>query len=108
MSKKLIEKFYSDLSGNEITSDSATVEFAFDGTSYEIDLTPAEKEKFRKAISTYIDAGRRVTAPRSRRPSSRSTRDPKAIRAWAIANNVDMPARGRIPQTVIEAYEAAN
>lgn len=33
--------------------------------------------------------------------------DPKAVRAWAEANNVVCPERGRVPQSVVAAYTAA-
>lgn len=42
-------------------------------------------------------------------PSRRSdvAADPKTIRAWASDNGVDCPARGRVPQAVVDAYTAA-
>ncbi len=33
--------------------------------------------------------------------------DPKAVRAWAAANNVTCPAVGRVPQRVVDAWRAA-
>ena len=83
MAKKTIEKFYSDLSGDEITDNGGTVSFAFDGTSYE-------------------SGGRRAPT------SSKASYDAKAVRAWATENKIDVPSRGRIPATVLEAYAAAN
>ncbi|WP_318211777.1 histone-like nucleoid-structuring protein Lsr2 [Streptomyces sp. SJL17-1] len=44
----------------------------------------------------------RVTAPSSWSQVSTST-----IRAWARANGYDVPARGRVPRAVLEAWEAA-
>jgi hypothetical protein len=32
--------------------------------------------------------------------------DPKIIRRWAEANNVGQPARGRIPQRIIDQFES--
>lgn len=108
MAKKTIEKFYSDLSGKEI-EDGGTVSFAFDGTSYEIDLNADEKATFAKAISKYTEAGRKTTVTRrAGRPPAKSGHDPKAIRQWASENKIDLPSRGRIPATVIAQYEAAN
>lgn len=39
--------------------------------------------------------------------ASVSAIDTKAVRAWAGANGVEVPARGRIPQTVVAAYTEA-
>lgn len=107
MAKKTIEKFYSDLSGEEISEDYSALSFTIDGAAYEIDLTSAEKAEFEKAIQKYVDAARTVGRARSARRSSGSKSDPKAIRAWAAANSIEVPARGRIPQAVQEAYNAA-
>lgn len=107
MAKKTIEKYYSDVSGSEIEGDYAPLAFAFDGSSYEIDLTDAEKQEFAMMIQQYVDAARSL----SRRASTRkkpSGYDPKVVRTWAQENNVEVPARGRIPASVVEAYNAAN
>lgn len=46
------------------------VQFALDGTSYEIDLTSAEAVRLRAALERYIRAGRRLrTKRRSPAPS---------------------------------------
>lgn len=34
--------------------------------------------------------------------------DPKAVRAWAADQGIDVPAKGRIPADVNEAYQAAH
>jgi hypothetical protein len=107
MAKKTIEKFYSDLSGDEITDQSGSVAFAFDGTGYEIDLTESERAEFAGLLEKYMSAGRKKTSTR-RSQASRSANDPKAVRAWAAENNIEMPSRGRIPASVLEAYTAAH
>lgn len=30
--------------------------------------------------------------------------DPKAVRVWAVANNIALPARGRFPASVVKQY----
>jgi len=40
--------------------------------------------------------------------SPHTTRDPKAIRAWATSNGIGVPARGRIPAAVERQYNDAN
>lgn len=109
MAKKTVAKYFSDLSGTEIDDASPTVRFAFDGSTYEIDLTPDEKAAFHDALALYIASGRRVTSPRGRRASAPSD-GPSArdIRAWAQEQGLDVPARGRVPAPVVEAYRAAH
>lgn len=87
-----------------------TVNFMWDGTSYEIELSRRNAAAFEKAIRPYVDAARRVRSSRGRRPagSARShKRDLGAIREWAAKNGYEVSSRGRIAFSVIEAYDAA-
>ncbi|MFD1860320.1 histone-like nucleoid-structuring protein Lsr2 [Aeromicrobium camelliae] len=115
MAKKTIEKFFSDISGEEIESGTPTLTFAFDGTTYEIDVTDKEKSEIEKAFAPYIRAGRKAsgagnTRRRTRRSSgsSNSGSQAKEVRAWAKEQGIEVPARGRIPAEVLEKYNAAN
>lgn len=109
MARKTVEKVYSDLSEEEITNGQAALRFAFDGVSYSIDLTESERQQFEDAIKPYMavatkDGGRRST----RSTSSASGPAAKDVRAWAVAEGYDVPARGRIPADIIEAYNDAH
>jgi hypothetical protein len=101
------ELLVDDLDGS--TAD-RTVNFTWDGTSYEIELSRKNAVAFDKAMKPYVDAARRLRGGRSRRGSnSRSgKRDLGAIRDWAAKNGFEVSARGRIASSVIDAYEAAN
>lgn len=94
------------------TSEAAeTVEFALDGAHFEIDLTQANADKLRKALTKYIDAGRRVKitdrpARRAARGQGRSREDLAQIRAWAVDAGYEIAERGRIAQNILEAYDA--
>jgi hypothetical protein len=95
-----------DLDGSAAAS---TVTFGWDGTSYEIDLSKSNQRAFEKAIRPYVDAGRRIRGTRNRAASrSASKHDLSGVRAWAEANGLEVSARGRIAQRVLEAYEAAH
>lgn len=109
MAKKTVEKFYSDLSGEEIDAPSPTVSFVFDGVGYEVDLTPGERETFEKAVAPYIAIGRRAGG-RSRSGTSLASNglDAKVVRAWAQEQGLDVPARGRVPASIIESYQLAH
>ncbi|TYL51177.1 histone-like nucleoid-structuring protein Lsr2 [Agromyces mariniharenae] len=103
MAKKTVVTLVDDIDGSEAIE---TLAFSFDGTSYEIDLSKSNAKAFRKAMQSYVDAGRKTSVRTGRRPASR-TSDARDIRAWAAANGVDVPARGRIPASVQEQYRAA-
>jgi hypothetical protein len=40
-------------------------------------------------------------------PTTAPVGDAKAIRAWAAANGVECPTRGKVPAAIVEAYRAA-
>lgn len=108
-----------DLTGE---SDAETRSLTIDGVDYEIDLTERSMQRLKDQIREFLEVAR-VAAPRNfarstslsaPRSIKRGTPVRKAqvlpspsstIRAWASANNVDCPTRGRIPASVIEAYE---
>lgn len=106
MTQRAVVTFTDDLDGTEIPegAEGTGVQFSLDGQSFEIDLGPKNLAKFRKAFQPFADAGRKATAHASR-PRGKGGKDSSAIRAWATANGVECNERGRIPASVIEAYE---
>ncbi|WNV75189.1 Lsr2 family protein [Geodermatophilus sp. DSM 44513] len=110
MAQKMQVVVVDDLTGEPLPDGQAqTVSFALDGTSYEIDLSRDNADALRQAVNRYVGAARKVgrTAKFARR-GGRSGRDTAAIRAWARENGLAVSERGRVPGSVIEAYEAAN
>jgi len=74
----------SDLTDKECTNGGETVDFAYRGVSYSIDLTSKEAQKFDDVMFPYTDSARRLGKQRgSRRPTTESTVDARAVRAWA-------------------------
>jgi hypothetical protein len=116
MAKKVTVQLVDDLDGTPIPDgEGATVVFSIDRRSYEIDLSDENQEKLRDALAPFIDAGRVVSSgsssPRTRTSSSRPAsngHDLTAVRAWARENGHKVSDRGRVPATVLEAYDAAN
>jgi hypothetical protein len=51
--------------------------------------------------------GRPRKSERGGRARSERDFDMAALRAWARSNNVEVPQRGRIPQSVVDQYKAA-
>ncbi len=84
-----------------------TIAFGFEGKSYEIDLSKRNASAFRKLLAPYVDGARKPAVRRTTRGRSGAASDPKAIRAWALESGISVPARGRIPSTVLEQYRAA-
>jgi hypothetical protein len=99
-----------------------TVSFGLDGTNYEIDLAEKNAKELRDAFSRYISAARKVgrgnggrqassSSSGSTRPRGGGRMDREqagAIREWARKNGHEVSDRGRIPGSVVEAYEAAH
>jgi hypothetical protein len=107
-----------DLTGEALEDGAGdTVTFALDGTSYEIDLSDDNVDKFREAISDYIAAARKTTGRRSGSgaapktggaPKRGNSEELAKIREWAKENGYEVSSRGRISTQVQEAYAAAH
>ena len=98
-----------------------TVSFSLDGTSYEIDLAEKNATELREVFSRYVSAARKVGrggrssggsgggGGRGRSTGGRMDREQAgAIRDWARKNGHQVSDRGRIPGSVVDAYEAAH
>lgn len=87
-----------------------TIEFAFDGTSYEIDLCDRHAKQMRDGLAAYVNATRRVTRAGSRRRRSDGSSDrerTQAIRAWARKKGIKVSERGRLSSDIVAKYEAS-
>jgi hypothetical protein len=113
MAKQIVESFVDDIDGSEADG---TTTFGLDGTSYEIDLSGANRDKLEKALAPFINAARPVRAQRltrGRRGAGAGTRamsreQSAQIRQWAKSQGLPVSERGRIASTVVEKYEAAH
>jgi len=113
MAQRTLITLTDDIDGSEA---SETVVFGLDGATYEIDLNDAHAEDLREVLAPYVAGARRVGRPaggragRASAPGSRSSDDvdPKAVRAWAEENGVEVNGRGRLKAEVVEQYRAAN
>ena len=85
-----------------------TVQFAVDGTSYEIDLSAANAARLRNAIAEFVGHARKAPGRSSvRRPRSAGGGKSAQIRAWARERGLPVNERGRIPADLAAKYEAA-
>lgn len=112
MARQLIEQLTDDLDG---TRADRSVRFSWDNASYEIDLSKKNAAAFAKAVQPYLEAARKVrpTTGSTRRVRTRTTggnqqagADLASVREWAKQNGHAVADRGRIPATVLAAYEA--
>jgi Lsr2 len=92
---------------------SSTVGFSLDGKIYELDLSDKNAKKLRDAVAPFVAAARRLggRARRATGPTVSTARTDRekttAIRAWAREHGHKVADRGRIPRSVLEAYEKA-
>jgi len=123
MAQKTIVTLVDDLTGEE-AEDITTVEFALDGVTYEIDLDDDNSSKLRDALADYIAAARRTGGrranglrrsggggagtgtPRATSPGGYDRETSKQIREWAKGQGFEVSDRGRVPNNVVEAWEA--
>ncbi|CAM5619366.1 Lsr2 family protein OS=Streptomyces alboniger OX=132473 GN=CP975_19810 PE=4 SV=1 [Streptomyces alboniger] len=110
MAQKVQVLLVDDIDGGEADE---TVTFALDGKTYEIDLTTTNADKLRGLLEPYVKGGRRTGGRASggrgkARAASGGSQDTAQIRAWAKDNGYEVNDRGRVPQSIREAYEKAN
>lgn len=111
--KKTTVQLLDDLDGTVIEKGTgATVSYAFEGDSYEIDLSSENLVEFRAALKPYTTVSRRVgyapAKPRGVSSAGSNRAELQDIRSWAAANGIQVSDRGRIAGTVREAYAQAH
>jgi hypothetical protein len=113
MAQKIQVLLVDDLDGGDADE---TVSFALDGATYEIDLSSSNAAKLRDALASYVGHARRLSRGSSRPGSSvrgglraRVDREQtQAIREWARKNGHQVSERGRIPATILDAYNSSH
>ncbi len=98
-----------------------TYSFGLDGVSYEIDLSEKNAQKLNDSLSAFVAAARRSDGsrrPRGRgrqakaaRPAARVIPDREqttAIRNWARSQGLTVSDRGRLSQSILDAFAAAH
>jgi hypothetical protein len=110
MARETVTRLVDDLDGGTAHE---TVTFGLDGVLYEIDLSSRNAKKLRSELAGYIDKGTRLSARRATgrtaggrgRGGARGDREQnQAIREWAQAKGLDVAARGRIRQDIVEQF----
>ena len=96
-----------DLDGSD---DASTVSFSLGNMAYEIDLSREEQGSHGEEAVQVHGRSPQSRERRGERKGSRSAsrQQTGAIREWAKASGRKVSERGRISQTVIDAYNAAH
>ena len=112
MAQRVQVQLVDDLNGEEAQE---TVRFGLDGSEYEIDLTTDNASELRSALSQYVDVARKASGGRRSQngqrgnSTSRTKRDEvQKIRQWAQDNGHNPSSRGRVSQSIVDAYNQAN
>ncbi len=124
MAQRTIVQLTDDLDGKPIPDGKGeTIRFSIDQTDYEIDLTNKNAKALRDTVEKYVAVARR-TGSAARRTSGRSAGngrgrngqgrggtsrdyDPKAVRAWAQSQGIEVSQRGRVPAALISQFQEA-
>jgi hypothetical protein len=123
VAQRTIVQLTDDLDGKAIPDGQGeTIRFSLDQIAYEIDLNDKNAQTLRDTVGKYVAAARRVGSssssggrgPGARRGTGRSGNspdrdyDPKAVRAWAEAQGIEVSQRGRVPADLIAKFQAAD
>jgi hypothetical protein len=110
MAQRVQVELVDDLNGEAAEE---TVRFGVDGTEYEIDLTTENADRLRSTLAEYVDKARKSRGGRKNQggqsaSTSKSKREnTQQIRQWAQENGHNPSSRGRITQSIIDAYNEA-
>ncbi|WP_039824893.1 histone-like nucleoid-structuring protein Lsr2 [Nocardia testacea] len=106
MARRVVVTVIDDVDG--VSAAAETVSFGIDGVTYEVDLSEANARELRAGLDKWIPHARKVGGrSRTDTPAVRQRRDASAVREWARRHGHDVPARGRIPSAVLDAYRHA-
>ncbi|MDQ2851993.1 MAG: Lsr2 family protein [Actinomycetota bacterium] len=113
MAQRVVVLFQDDLDNSEATH---TIQFGVDDIDHEIDLNDHHAQQLRDAFAPWIAVARTTRSARPARRNSPSQHpaarvDPeqlRTIRAWGREHGYTLNNKGRIPQTVQDAYHQAH
>lgn len=121
MGRKTVQVITDDLDGKELPEDTKPVALSMGRTTYNLYLSDDNHGKLLAALEPFISGAETASAgaasSRSTAPSADKEKLRK-VREWAQAtkytytnakgDKVTLGDRGRIPQEVVDAYDAAN
>ena len=112
MAQRVRTILISDLSGDEVEAGGESISFSYRGVDYTIDLTAKEAKGSTRPSRCTSSTRRKGGRSRSARPSSASSHSHAErignMKRWAAEQGMDYPKRGRLPKSLVEAYDAAH
>jgi hypothetical protein len=118
MAQRTVIELTDDVDGKPISDGKGeTIRFSLDRTDYEIDLAEKNARALRNDLAKYVSAARRTAGGtrstgrgRAGRTGTGTARDydPKAVRAWAESQGIEVSQRGRVPVDLVARFQAAN
>ncbi|MEU5841482.1 Lsr2 family protein [Rhodococcus sp. NPDC047139] len=131
MAQKVRVQYFDDIDGQPIMDGLAqSFRITVDGDEYELDLRPANADKFLAVLRPWLHEKSPAKRGRNARtitpkktpakvrtrtsgthkaiPPTRSPEQLAAIRHWARNEGYDISSRGRIPRHILEQFEAAH
>lgn len=117
--RKVVTTYLDDLDGEPIPDGQVQeLSFTVGRTLYRLDLRPANVEAFHEALAPFTRVAHRASridhraligrADKGRNETPTDPAQRQAIRAWAAAQGLDVPTRGRISAKLIDAYQQAH
>lgn len=108
MAKHFTVTLTDDVTGETLGDDGHTVDFTWiDGKRRQLDLTNDTYNAMIEAMAPYVDAAQILTNKGAPVKRTRAKTGTKEIRSWARRNGYEVSDRGRIPDDIVQAYEAA-
>jgi hypothetical protein len=101
VAQRVVVTISDDIDGGDA---SETVSFGLDGKAYEVDLNVDNAKKLREDLARFVEAGRKRAKSGKTYHRTSIAPDPRAVRAWAESNGFEVPARGRIPKKIYDAF----
>lgn len=80
------------------TEGAETVQFAFDGVSYRIDLAEKNRDKLAKVLAPFI--------AKAEVRGNRGNGEAAECRAWLIANGFEVASKGNIPAKLWDVFNS--
>ena len=101
--------------GSNGSTGTETVDLAYRGVSYRVDLSARDAAALDTALAPYLGVARRVATPRpdTARPRVQPDLPPtvaplaREVRAWALSEGIPVSTRGRVPADVVRRYQQA-
>ncbi|OPC76829.1 hypothetical protein B4N89_46000 [Embleya scabrispora] len=111
MARRVITEFVDDIDG-KTGAGVQTHTFALDGVHYEIDLGEDTFQTLLDRLGPYFGAARKIGSrshASGKRPRAAALGpNPADVREWAKKHGIDVNARGRVPNDVIQQYQTEN